>query len=156
MMGCGKSTIGKQLSERLEYQFLDTDQRIEAKEKMTISSIFEKQGEAYFRSAEKQLLSELNCEHTVVATGGGMVELAEFHQLTSSLGKSVYLKYSAASLIQRIGKNQTSRPKYIDEDQFSALFLKRAPIYEKADLTIDAEHLTIEQICDEIMLQLTL
>ena len=155
-MGCGKSTIGKQLSERLECQFLDTDQRIEAKEKMTISSIFEKQGEAYFRNAEKQLLSELNCEHTVVATGGGMVELAEFYQLTSSLGKSVYLKCSAASLIQRIEKNQISRPNYIDEHQFSALLLNRAPKYEKADLIIDAEHLTIEQICDQIMNQLTL
>ena len=156
MMGCGKSTIGKQLSERLEYQFLDTDQQIEAKEEKTISAIFEKQGEAYFRSAEKQFLSELNCEHTVVATGGGMVELAEFHRLISSLGKSVYLKCSAASLIQRIGKNQTSRPNYIDEDQFSALLLNRAPKYEKADLIIDAEHLTIEQICDQIMNQLTL
>ena len=60
MMGVGKSTIGKSLSEKLKMNFIDVDKIIEEQESMTIKEIFRTKGEAYFRNIEKNLtLSQL-------------------------------------------------------------------------------------------------
>ena len=73
-MGCGKTTIGKKLAELLNMDFIDLDQKIEAEQNMSISEIFEKKGEMYFRELETQACHELNTlENTVIATGGGTV-----------------------------------------------------------------------------------
>ena len=71
-MGCGKSTVGKQLSERMGMKFIDTDSYIEQKEGMTISEIFAEKGEDYFRSLELEVCKELSNLHAaVISTGGG-------------------------------------------------------------------------------------
>lgn len=73
-MGCGKTTIGKKLAALLEMDFIDLDQKIEKEQNMSISEIFEKRGEMYFRELETQACYELNkLENTVIATGGGTV-----------------------------------------------------------------------------------
>ena len=58
-MGCGKTTVGEALAEKLSYDFLDTDQYIEKRENRTISDIFEQEGENYFRNLETESLQEL-------------------------------------------------------------------------------------------------
>ena len=71
-MGCGKSTIGKEVAEKMHLDFIDLDDYIVKKEKSNIQQIFEKYGEDYFRKIEKKSLLEI-CEkdNLVVATGGG-------------------------------------------------------------------------------------
>lgn len=78
MPGCGKSTIGKILSERLQRTFFDCDTIIEEKNKMTISDIFDKYGEKEFRNMETAVCKELSSEeNAVISTGGGCVERKE-------------------------------------------------------------------------------
>ncbi len=73
-MGCGKTTIGKKLANLLNMDFVDLDQKIESEQKMSISEIFEKKGEMYFRDLETRACYELNkLENTVIATGGGTI-----------------------------------------------------------------------------------
>ena len=74
MPGSGKSTIGKQLSEKLKYSFFDTDEEIEKQEKIKIKDIFLKKGENYFRSVETAVFSKLiNKNKIIISTGGGLV-----------------------------------------------------------------------------------
>ncbi len=155
MMGCGKSTIGKLLSTKLNYHFLDSDQMIEEKEQLSVASIFENKGQAYFRKLEKQFLLDLNCENTVIATGGGMVELDQIDQLFSQKGLTIFLKCSATLLIKRIGFDKISRPNFKNEDHFKSLLTKRAPLYERADLVIDCDLFTADEVCHQILDQLS-
>lgn len=75
MPGCGKTTIGKMLSERLEIPFFDCDEEIEKKCGMTIPQMFEKFGEPRFRDEESAVIAELvKKTDAVVSTGGGCVE----------------------------------------------------------------------------------
>ena len=154
-MGCGKSTVGRLLSKKLNYHFLDSDQMIEEKEQLSVVSIFENKGEAYFRKLEKQFLLDLNCENTVIASGGGMVELDQIDQLFSQKGVAVFLRCSATLLIKRIEFDKISRPNFKNEDYFKSLMTKRAPLYERADLVIDCDLLTADEVCHQIMDQLS-
>ena len=156
MMGSGKSRVGEILAEKINYHFLDTDQYIEEQEKTSIQSIFENQGELYFRELEKQLLEDLNCNNTVIATGGGMVELEESDRLFSNKGVTVYLRCSVELLLKRVKQNQIERPNLKNESQFNSLLLKRIPMYEKADIIVDCDLLSAEHICDQIIDKLNL
>ncbi len=74
MAGCGKTTIGKILSEKLNMNFIDTDEKIIEKAKMPVPEIFEKYGEEHFRKLESEVIEEAaKLQNTVIATGGGAV-----------------------------------------------------------------------------------
>ena len=91
-MGSGKTTIGKILSNRLKYQFFDTDEEIKKKTGMLISSIFDKQGESGFRFIESQMLEELSIKpKSVISTGGGIVLMKENRVIIKN-GTCIYLK----------------------------------------------------------------
>ena len=73
-MGVGKSTVGRHLADYLSFQFKDTDEIIEERNKSTISEIFDSRGESYFRALEKKLIEEmLGWNQCVISTGGGVV-----------------------------------------------------------------------------------
>ena len=73
MSGAGKTTIGKRLSMKLEYPFVDTDDQIETRYNKSISEIFQSEGEAEFRRYESQLVDELKNESPgVISVGGGL------------------------------------------------------------------------------------
>ena len=74
MPGAGKTTIGKHLAKQLNYTFIDLDHEIERKSLMFIDELFEKYGEATFRAQEKKALSEIQGDHLVISTGGGIVK----------------------------------------------------------------------------------
>ena len=85
-MGSGKTTIGKILSSRLKYQFFDTDEEIKKKIGMSISSIFDKQGESGFRIIESRMLEELSVKpKSIISTGGGIVLIKENILLFTSM-----------------------------------------------------------------------
>jgi len=74
MPGCGKTTIGKILSEKLEFEFIDVDKYIEEKSEKTIPELF-KVGESHFRGIEREVIKELgSMDSSVISTGGGVVK----------------------------------------------------------------------------------
>ena len=138
MPGSGKSTIGKQLSEKLRYSFFDTDEEIEKQEKTKIKDIFSKRGEDYFRSIETTVFNKLiNKNKIVISTGGGLV-IKNLDKLKISF--NIYLYCSLDILTQRASRNNL-RP-LLNEDtssQMKNLFNERKDIYNKAaDITVNA------------------
>ena len=111
-MGCGKTTVGKNLARICEMAFLDTDELIEEQQGRTISEIFATDGEAVFRDMETQALKEMlkkKKEGFVISTGGGMPVREENRELLKQLGKVFYLKAEPETIYERV-KGDTKRP----------------------------------------------
>lgn len=151
MMGCGKTTIGRELSKHLSIKFIDLDESVESEECLSIQRIFQTKGEDYFRELESELLKksiekEKNC---VVACGGGLPIYNKNLEVCLKNGKVIYLKASSKVLYQRI-KIDDSRPLKKEFSDFDALFKARNPIYSLAHHTVDASK-SVEKICQEIL-----
>lgn len=153
-MGAGKSTVGKILADKTRYTFLDADKVIEEKAGTTITQIFAEHGEPYFRNLESESLEELaDDSNQVIATGGGVVQRERNWQAIKNSGISIYLKASVETIWDRI-KNDTSRPLLQVDDPVETareLLNKRAEMYEKADIIINTDELSLEQVADNIV-----
>jgi len=139
-MGSGKSTIGRQLAKALKRPFFDSDKEIEKRTGVTISWIFEMEGEEGFRTREKQVIAELCAkENIVLATGGGAVLAEDNRNVLRSRGKVVYLCSSVEQLYRRTSKDksrpllQTDNPK----QKIAQLLEMRDPLYKSvADVVV--------------------
>ena len=110
-MGSGKSTLGRKIARKLNYEFLDTDSAIEEKEGLTIAAIFEQFGEVHFRKLETNILLSLKGkEKIVIATGGGMPCFNGNMNLLNELGRTFYLKRSVNELVHRLVNAKRVRP----------------------------------------------
>ena len=110
-MGCGKSTLGRRLSEYLGLQFVDMDHYIEMRNHKTIPQIFAEEGEPEFRKKERKALEELSeFTDTVIATGGGAPCFFDNVDLMNETGKTIYLNIDPAILAERLLKSKTERP----------------------------------------------
>ena len=106
MMGVGKSTVGKNLAERLNYKFVDIDRLIEKIEGCSIKIIFKQKSEIYFRKLEKQVtLRELEKENIVLALGGGAFLDKSVRQEIQKKSISFWLDTNLDILIKRLKKN---------------------------------------------------
>jgi shikimate kinase len=130
MMGSGKSTIGRYLSQQLGYRFVDTDRAIATLAQKSISEIFASEGESYFRKLETQVLAELST-HTrcVIATGGGIIQ-KQINWSYLRQGLVVWLDTDLAILQKRLSGDD-SRPLAA---QLENLLTIRRPLYAQADL----------------------
>jgi len=109
--GCGKSTIGAQLAEQLNLQFIDLDKAIEEKYHATIPHIFEKYGEFVFRKCEFQTLCEcLELDNVLIATGGGAPCSDEAIRLINEKSISIYIKLTEEQLVERLLNSKKKRP----------------------------------------------
>ena len=155
MMGCGKSTIGPLLADRLGYSFLDTDTTIEKLVGQSISEIFQTVGEAEFRQIETQVLAEVSA-HTrlIVATGGGIaIERENWNHLHQGL--VIWLDPSIDVLVERL-QSDTSRPLLATSEdlqpKLERILAERRHRYAAADLHIAiAQNCTTEEIIDRIL-----
>jgi shikimate kinase len=157
LMGCGKSTIGRKLQTMLGYPLVDTDQLIEEKAGCSISEIFDKRGEPYFRELESAVLHELSAPGTprrIIATGGGVVGRRQNRKLLASLGYVVWLQAPVDVILQRTGRNrdrpllQTGDPR----EKIEKLLVERSPLYrEIADLSLETAGLEMEEIACGIL-----
>ena len=154
MMGCGKSSTGRPLAERLGYGFVDADAVIEQAAGCTIAEIFDRDGEAGFRTLESQVLNAISQRHSlVVATGGGVVTQPENWGLLHS-GVVIWLDVIPEQLIQRLKADSTMRPLLQTEDPdaaLNALLNQRRPLYAEADLTVVIDNETPDTVADGIM-----
>lgn len=151
MMGCGKTTVGKELAQVLGYTFIDSDSEIEKKSKMKISQIFLKYGEPYFRKLETDFLDSLPENKIVVACGGGLPCFNDNINRIKRLGFVIYLEAAPELLFLRVAKLK-DRPLISDLKQFKVLFNQRSGDYQAADLVIDAS-LTTKEILVQILLK---
>lgn len=147
MMGSGKSTLGKELSERLGYKFIDMDHYIEEKCCKFIDEIFRDYGEEWFRAFETNTLKEfLEMDDVVIATGGGVIKNKKHKKLMD--GKCIYLSVPVEVLEERLAFDDT-RP-LLKTRSVRSILEERIPLYEYfSDLTV--ENIDMNQAIDKIM-----
>jgi len=140
-MGVGKSTVGKKLASRLGLSFIDCDQELERRNGVTVTTIFDIEGEVGFRKRETRLLEELaERDIGIIATGGGVVTQDVNRRLLKQKGNVIYLNASVDLLWSRLRfcKNrpllETDNPK----ERLQLLFEQRDPLYrEVSDIIIN-------------------
>jgi len=143
-MGAGKSTVGKRIADFYRLPFIDMDEELERRTGVSVSLIFEVEGEEGFRTRETRLLAELAAMHgVVVATGGGAILAEENRQLMQRNGFVLYLPVSVAQQMARLARDNR-RPLLRAPDRRERLNLMaqiRTPLYESiADLSLTAEN----------------
>ena len=155
-MGCGKTSVGKRLSNKLSFSFKDTDQMIEEKAGKTISAIFAEEGEKVFRNMETQCLKdliEMNEMDMVLSVGGGLPLREENRELLRKLGTVIYLSASGMTIYNRV-KHDTTRPLLQGNNprgRILDLMAARKAFYEDAaDVTICVDNRNFTQIIEEI------
>jgi shikimate kinase len=154
-MGCGKTTIGRILSEELDYIFLDLDCIIEISEEKKINDIFRDNGERYFRDIESKVIKKIiNNKKCVFACGGGVILRKENMSIIKKNSMVVYLKISAEEAVNRLS-GSTERPLISgsnSENRIRELLDKRSAIYsEFADIVINNQERSPESTCREII-----
>lgn len=151
-MGCGKSTVGKLIAQKLGMKFTDLDEYIEEKEGMTIPEIFAEKSEAYFREAEAQAVMELSAENSVVACGGGTIINDNSARIARENGTVFFLDIPFEECYERI-KDDTHRPLVVNntKEKLQEIFNTRHDIYLKnSSLRVDAAK-SPSLLCDDII-----
>lgn len=142
MMGAGKTAIGKALAARLNVAFRDSDQALIEAANMSIPEIFARDGEAFFREKEAQIIARLmELEPGILSTGGGAFLRAETREVIAKRGVAVWLKADLEVLWQRV-KHKDTRPLLRTADPRSTLaelLALRSPHYAKAPIRVKAE-----------------
>ena len=141
MMGAGKTAVGGALARMLGVPFLDSDEAIVKAANMTVAEIFARDGEAFFRRKEAQVLARLMAGPAcILSTGGGAFLSDDNRRTISAHGVSVWLKADLELLWSRV-RHRTTRPLLRTADPkgtLAALLAERAPVYALADLTVEA------------------
>ena len=154
MMGVGKSTIGKILAKKLNYNFVDVDKLIESKENLSINLIFKHKGENYFRKIEyKVILSELKNNNSVISLGGGAFLNNAIRKNAKKLSTSFWLDVPVEELIKRLKKNK-KRPLLLNKnlnETVKKIYFDRKKIYNEADYRIKCNSLRSEEIVNKIL-----
>lgn len=151
-MGCGKTTVGKLLAERLSLTYTDLDSFIVQCERMSIARIFADMGEAYFRSRETQALKALGDLGGIIACGGGAMLSEENAHIARSIGKTVFIDTPFDICYSRI-EGDTSRPVVVANTRQSLkdIYDARYPLYlEHSDIRIDGSG-SPDKIADDII-----
>ena len=153
MMGSGKSLIGKILSKKLDFDFIDTDKKIEEIENKNISEIFEINGEKYFRAIEEVIsLKSLKLNKKVIALGGGGYMNSVIRKYTQKKCITFWLDWKNEVLINRI-KYSKKRPlaMKLSTSGLDKLIIKRSTIYNLSDYKINCDKLDKKQIVKKII-----
>ncbi len=159
MMGSGKTAVGTALAERLDVPFRDTDEALVAAARMSIPEIFARDGEAFFRAREAEVLRRVLIEGPgVVSTGGGAFLRAENRAAIDAAGVSLWLKVDGELLWQRV-RHRGARPLLMTADPkgtLLSLLAERTASYAQATLVAEAApSLSIAGMVDRVIGVLT-
>ena len=157
-MGSGKSTVAKYLSSAYQMKQIEMDEQIEKNEGRSISSIFEKEGEEYFRTLETELLKSLDPRETfVVSCGGGVAVKEENVREMKEKGRIILLSAQPETVYARV-KNSHNRPLLegnMNVSYIKDLMDKRQKLYERAaDFQVKTDGRTAKDIGEEIIKQI--
>ena len=151
-MGAGKTTVGKLLACSFDMGFVDLDEEIIKRHRRSINEIFSEEGEDVFRRYESEILQELSVkEGLVFSTGGGIIGSDENWQIMNTRGVVVFLACSWQTLLERL-RHSSDRPLVNQNDvtTLKALYERRLERYRKADVQIDVDDLSPEEVVWEI------
>ena len=159
MTGVGKTTIGKILSKTTNFYFIDVDYEIEKASNMKIADFFIKYSEKEFRDVEKKILVRnlLNKNNTVISTGGGILGDTEIIEYIKDESISIFLDINLKILIKRLKKNFRNRPLLTSgnlEKTLTQMYKDRIEKYNKADIKILVDGLSINEIISKIICKL--
>ncbi len=133
--GSGKSTLGKQLALALNYDFVDLDAAIEVHERKLIPTIFEENGESYFRELERTvLLNTVNFSKTVISCGGGTPCFFNNMDWMNTQGATVFLDVSVDEILSRLSSQQHRDRPLLKDSSLHSLRETRIAFYEKAQI----------------------
>ncbi len=153
--GCGKSTLGKQLAEKLSIAFFDLDTEIEKSVGLPVKSIFKRYGESFFRKEESECLQKLTESHIdfVIATGGGTPVFFDTMAYMNKNGLTIFLDVPATEIANRILKTALEeRPLFAGvhpeelKDQIEFLRSQRIPFYRQAHVSLSGEEIPLDEI----------
>lgn len=157
--GCGKSTLGKQLSQKLNIPFIDLDVEIERSKGMPIKDIFKKFGEPSFRKTETEMLKKISVQREgfVMATGGGAPIFFDNMLFMNKQGRAIFIDVPAREIADRISRsNLEERPLLArlapDElkDQIEFLRSQRINFYNQATLRLEGNSIGVEDVLGKL------
>ncbi|UEG53147.1 shikimate kinase [Mucilaginibacter daejeonensis] len=151
-MGSGKTTLGRKLASRLNYDFIDLDHALEEQAGMTIAEYFSSFGETAFRVAESEILRQTAYpENVIISTGGGAPCFFDNMDWMNANGTTLYIKLSPKTLADRLEHGKEARPILRDKhgDELVAFIAEklteREPFYTRAKVIIDGLGLTADK-----------
>ena len=154
-MGCGKTRVGKRLSQDLGLPFVDVDKAVTKKMGMSVKEIFDKFGEPFYRALETVVIKDLlnDKERKVVSLGAGLPMQEQNQKYLKKLGTVVYIKGTAETLTKRL--QDTNNPVLEGEEEQEAkikkLLKQRDPVYEKfADIVVITGVKPFDALVEEI------
>jgi shikimate kinase len=155
MMGAGKTTVGRQLADRLGWPHCDSDEMVKRATGRTVPEIFAEQGESAFRAEESRVLVEAAASEgpAVVSVAGGAVLDPDNRATLRRAGTVVWLRADVAVLVGRVGSGR-GRPLLQDDPEgtLRRLDAERRPLYaEVADIAVDVDGLRPDDVVDRIM-----
>ncbi|KJD33642.1 shikimate kinase [Tamlana nanhaiensis] len=164
-MASGKSTIGKKLAKKLNYDLIDLDDYIEEKEQLTVTDIFKNKGEIYFRKQETHYLKQLLSanESFILSLGGGTPCFGNNMELilNETNAKSIYLKASLPKLVKKLIKKKAKRPliAHIETEEALTEFIgkhlfERSAFYNQAEVVVATDGKSKKEIVNEIVSRL--
>ena len=152
MPGVGKSTSGVILAKVLNYDFLDSDLVIQKKTGQRLKDIISGEGIDGFNAVENQINREIQCENTVIATGGSVVYGKEAMEHFQKIGTIVYLKISYESLDERLGDLDERGVVHKKGQTLQVIYEERTALYEKyADVTVELDGKTVAETVDAVL-----
>lgn len=159
MMGAGKTAVGTAVARLLGVGFRDSDEEIVVAANRSIAEIFERDGEAFFRARESEVIARLLRDTPcVLSTGGGAFLCEQNRRLIHDVGVSVWLRADLDLLWQRV-RHKATRPLLRTPDPretLRALYEARIPFYAQADLVVDSHHdLSVDAMAAKVIVALT-
>jgi shikimate kinase len=157
MMGAGKSTTGFGLAQKLGIKFVDSDKELEKAENMTLSEIYEKKGEEYFKDLEKKIIKKaLNTtKPQVLSIGGNSFDDEEIRKMIKEKAISVFLDVDLDILIKRV-ERKNNRPALDGKNKAEAMkemYDKKYYIYNQSDIVLNTTYLN-RDIATNVTIQL--
>ncbi len=154
-MCSGKSTVGRILAAKLDWEFLDFDEVIELEQDRTIADIFRDEGETFFRELEQGLTHRIQSRsRLVLAPGGGWVTQPELLDRMRPGSLTVWLRVEPSTVVERHRRQGDAvRPLLSSREprsRIEALLAARTPLYERAEVVIDTDGRTREDIAEDI------
>jgi shikimate kinase len=152
-MGSGKTTLGRKLAARMNYEFIDLDHMLEKRVELSIAEYFTLFGEPSFRKMEAEILRKTPYpENVIISTGGGLPCHSDNMDWIKANGKSVYIKLNPKTLADRLESGKEERPLLQDKhgDALVAFITQkleeREPFYSQASIIADGLSLTAERL----------
>lgn len=156
-MGVGKTSVGKQLARKLNFNFIDTDYEIERLTNKSIPDIFEQYGENYFRKLENSILEKfVKNEDIVMATGGGIITTKENYNILKNEEKVIFLDGSVETIINHVQNERNQRPLLKESENLSKkieelLSTRYEKYIEVSDILIDINGKNIDEVISQIL-----